>query len=317
MTVTTLIITSIISILSNIFLMLLIKLNQTFRKRTFYRLILTLCVSDLSVGLFIIPLRLSYTWEWKWSHGQAVCKMWTLVEFTHCSFSVFILVALCIDRFEAKLSTLRPISAYRAKFVPIALLLLPWVFVVFICVPILIAGEEGNYYPEKHCTYMVKQEFWIPWVVILYGLPLIVLCIVVIVMVIFYNVKRNEWYRIEEETGTGNADMLTLRTSTISALVVSAVTLGFWSPLTVAYFITVLCPRCGINYWTYTTFYIMSWITSAITPFLWLVHGEIRQTFKRIVLPLFHRFGFCTRVEIDTVALDPKRSVEMEENNHF
>ena len=72
----------------------------------------SLAVSDLLVGLFIMPLTLTNELVGYWPFGDVVCELWLSTDVLLCTASILNLCLISIDRY---LSITRPIAYVRAR----------------------------------------------------------------------------------------------------------------------------------------------------------------------------------------------------------
>ena len=134
---------SILVILFNLILVYIILSSKELRRKPFFWNIISLCISDLVVGAFVIPIGLDYMTDDTWSFGHDLCKIWSITDTCHFSLSALILVTICLDRLLAKLQSVTPINQTTTKMVSIALTALPWFFLLVVCIPIMVIGERN------------------------------------------------------------------------------------------------------------------------------------------------------------------------------
>ncbi|KAL7022156.1 hypothetical protein ACKWTF_012160 [Chironomus riparius] len=114
--------------------------------------IVSLAVSDLLVGLAVLPF--SSTWEvFKvWIFGDVWCKIWLAVDVLLCTASILNLCAISLDRYVA---VTRPVtypsimSTKRAKSLIAGL----WVLSFVICFPPLVGWKNQNQFMTDEFIY--------------------------------------------------------------------------------------------------------------------------------------------------------------------
>lgn len=62
-------------------------------------LIASLAVSDLLVGLFVMPLSLANELMGYWAFGEPLCQLWLCTDVLLCTASIFNLVVISLDRY--------------------------------------------------------------------------------------------------------------------------------------------------------------------------------------------------------------------------
>jgi len=61
--------------------------------------IASLAVSDLLVGLFVMPLSLANELMGFWAFGEPLCQLWLCTDVLLCTASIFNLVVISLDRY--------------------------------------------------------------------------------------------------------------------------------------------------------------------------------------------------------------------------
>jgi len=81
-------------------------------------LILSLAVSDLLVGVFVMPFHLSWLIESCWISGPVMCSVFSFVTFQATSVSVHTVALIAVDRFLALSSPFlySPVETLQANF---------------------------------------------------------------------------------------------------------------------------------------------------------------------------------------------------------
>ncbi|VVC36378.1 GPCR, rhodopsin-like, 7TM,G protein-coupled receptor, rhodopsin-like [Cinara cedri] len=105
--------------------------------------IVSLAVSDLMVGVAVLPF--SATWEvFKvWLFGDLLCSVWLAVDVWMCTASILNLCAISLDRY---LAVTRPVqypslmTSFRAK----VLVVIVWVLSFVICLPPLVGWRDTH-----------------------------------------------------------------------------------------------------------------------------------------------------------------------------
>ncbi|XP_051731496.1 trace amine-associated receptor 13c-like [Ctenopharyngodon idella] len=120
-------------------------------------LILSLAVSDLLVGVFVMPLHLSWLIESCWISGPVMCSAFNFVTFQATSVSVHTVALIAVDRFLA----LRSPFVYSEKISPNVICiatLFNWLFSLFYNITLLfINGNFTDVTCPGECLYIVDE----------------------------------------------------------------------------------------------------------------------------------------------------------------
>lgn len=79
--------------------------------------IVSLAISDLIVGLFVMPMSAVYVFTVQWDFGVGLCQLWIAVDYTASTASILNLFVLSLDRYwsvTAPLKYLRKRTRRRA-----------------------------------------------------------------------------------------------------------------------------------------------------------------------------------------------------------
>jgi len=96
--------------------------------------IASLAVSDILVGLFIMPLSLANELLGYWPFGSVLCDVWLSTDVLLCTASILNLVLISVDRY---CSVTRAVSyaQFRTRRRAIAMIAVVWVLSAVICFP--------------------------------------------------------------------------------------------------------------------------------------------------------------------------------------
>lgn len=98
------------TIVGNLLVIIAFKINKKLRILSNYCLV-SLAVSDLTVGVFLMPVYTVYLLIGYWPLGRVTCNIWLSMDYTLCTASLANLLIIAVDR---HLSVTRPLR-YRAK----------------------------------------------------------------------------------------------------------------------------------------------------------------------------------------------------------
>ncbi|XP_067240464.1 trace amine-associated receptor 13c-like [Chanodichthys erythropterus] len=120
-------------------------------------LILSLAVTDLLVGVFVMPLHLSWLIESCWISGPLMCSVFNFVTFQATSVSVHTVTLIAVDRFLA----LRLPFVYSEKISPTVICiatLFNWLFSLLYNFTLLfINGNFTDIMCPGECLYIVDE----------------------------------------------------------------------------------------------------------------------------------------------------------------
>ncbi|XP_038818514.1 trace amine-associated receptor 1-like [Salvelinus namaycush] len=244
-------------------------------------LILSLAVSDLLLGVLVMPPRMVYSLESCWYFGDLFCKIYTSTDVMLCNTSILNLCFISIDRYYA---VCRPLL-YRTKItvhVVLIMMLVTWtgsaivVFgIVFLGISIWgmdVACEGGCilFQNKASSTASSVLSFYIPGVGMLS-----------IYLKIFLIAQRQA--RSIQGTTNQNSVGKSQRKATKTLAIIMGVFLSFWTPFFV---INSIDPF--INYSTppvlFETLIWIAYLNSTINPMVYaFFYSWFRRAFRIII----------------------------------
>ena len=140
--------------------------------------IASLAVSDILVGLFVMPLSLTYELLGYWPFGSVLCDLWLSIDVLLCTASILNLVLISVDRY---CSITRAVSYahFRTRRRATGMIAVVWGLSAVICFPPLagwkrpqpagsvVAFEGGGVTPSFALAYSAFQcdssprEIWV------------------------------------------------------------------------------------------------------------------------------------------------------------
>ncbi|KYQ50416.1 5-hydroxytryptamine receptor 1 [Trachymyrmex zeteki] len=149
---------------------------KRFRRSNY--LVISLAVSDLLVGLIVMPPAIIYQVSGDWYFGSISCHIWLSADVLNCTASIFNLCMVSIDRFWLIMKPLK-YETKRTKLRMSLYIILIWSLAMCISLPPLLT--MGNEYEEvqngptlcalyQHFVYQIYAivgSFYIPLLVII------------------------------------------------------------------------------------------------------------------------------------------------------
>ncbi len=90
---------SLVTVSPNVLVIVLIRCHKLWKPSNFY--LLSLAVSDLVVGVLPLPLRAVHMVYSYWPLGEVVCMVWSVIDESVCSISIFNLCLVVHNRYIA------------------------------------------------------------------------------------------------------------------------------------------------------------------------------------------------------------------------
>eukprot|EP00063_Salmo_salar_P085400 XP_014060235.1 PREDICTED: trace amine-associated receptor 1-like [Salmo salar] len=250
-------------------------------------LILSLAVSDLLLGVLVMPPRMVYSAESCWYFGDLFCKIYTSTDVMLCNTSILNLCFISIDRYYA---VCRPLL-YRIKItvqVVLIMILVTWtvsagVGFSMIFLELNIWGMEDFYYKnvacEGGCILFQNKVSSIVASVISFYIPGVGM--LSIYLKIFLIAQRQA--RSIQGTTNQNSVGKSQRKATKTLAIIMGVFLSFWTP-----FFVINCIDPFISYSTppvlFETLIWIGYLNSTINPMVYaFFYSWFRKAFRIII----------------------------------
>ena len=132
----------------------------------------SLAVSDILVGMFIMPLSLSNELMGYWAFGDVLCELWLATDVLLCTASILNLVLISLDRYWSVTRAITYVK-HRTPRLVITLIAVVWILSMCVCLPPLAGWKRPQ--PEKsgfplcnlseepgYVVYSTVMSFYIP-----------------------------------------------------------------------------------------------------------------------------------------------------------
>ena len=151
--------------------------------------IASLALSDLLVGLFIMPLSLAYEMMGYWTFGDVMCQLWLSTDVLLCTASILNLVLISLDRYWSITRSIDYVRG-RTKTRAAGMIAVVWLLSMIICLPPLFGWKQPQPTTETGLPLCVLSEepgYVMYSIIGSFYMPLIVM---VIVYLKIYTVAR-------------------------------------------------------------------------------------------------------------------------------
>ncbi|CAL1274151.1 unnamed protein product [Larinioides sclopetarius] len=277
-------------------------------------LIVSLAISDLLVGLAVLPYSISLEVLEVWIFGELWCQMWLAVDVWLCTASILNLCAISIDRY---LAITRPVH-YRTIMSTMKVRLLiaaVWMLSFIICFPPLVGWNDRVQDSEEICALITNQGYVIYSALGSFYIPMLVMLFFyyrIYVVALKTSRALDRGFRTDGGGGSdvtlrihrgrptsesmysgrsGNAsrrpgDILRFRTEAKATKTVGIIVGGFilcWLPFFTVYLIMGFCETC-IPEVLFKVFFYLGYCNSALNPIIYgIISKDFRAAFKKIL----------------------------------
>ncbi|XP_029426383.1 histamine H2 receptor isoform X2 [Nannospalax galili] len=169
-----------ITVAGNVVVCLAVSLNRQLRSLT-NCFIVSLAVTDLLLGLLVLPFSAIYQLSFKWSFGQVFCNIYTSLDVMLCTASILNLFMISLDRYCAVTDPLRYPVLVTPVRVAISLVFI-WVISITLSFLSIHLGwnsrngtSRGN--DTLKCKVQVNEVYGLVDGLVTFYLPLFIMCI--------------------------------------------------------------------------------------------------------------------------------------------
>ena len=236
-----------LTIVINLTLLVVILSSREMRRSVFHWNIVNMCVAGLLIGLVVIPFTTNRYHVEQWLHGSQFCAVFSVFEYTQLTFPAMSIICIHFNRFaklQRRKNPLFDMKCFQLNILQYVFFAFPWVFLVLICIPVLVAGrrEFQHSYAQYYCFTMLKDEY----TPVIFGMLLIgPLCSLVLLCIITsINLKLSEihWRRMSE-TESDSSEVEYTRSTVKCLLASSAFFFLSWMPLALTILSSYICGR--------------------------------------------------------------------------
>lgn len=170
-----------ITVAGNVVVCLAVGLNRRLRSLT-NCFIVSLAITDLLLGLLVLPFSALYQMSCKWSFGEVFCDIYTSLDVMLCTASILNLFMISLDRYCAVTDPLRYPVLVTPVRVATALVLIWVVSITLSFLPIHLGWNRRHEtrivnHTNPHCKVQVNLVYSLVDGLVTFYLPLLVMCI--------------------------------------------------------------------------------------------------------------------------------------------
>jgi len=119
--------------------------------------IASLAVSDLFVGLFVMPLSLASELMGYWAFGDVICELWLSTDVLLCTASILNLCLISLDRYWSITRAIAYIKQ-RTRRRAICMISTVWILSMVICLPPLVGWKRPQPTKYGHALCILSEE---------------------------------------------------------------------------------------------------------------------------------------------------------------
>lgn len=231
----------------------------------------------------MIPIALEYDIEYSWKHSPIFCKIWMLADLNRFPLITFSISCLCAERIISRLGSVIPMKDKTVKIVTMLFMLLPWVLTACTTTAWLVS-EKDHSFGARYCIINIAEEQAYDFFIGVLIWPLACLIVILLLMLMTYTYRGNNWFLFNDNESFKQTELLSF-TWTVLTGIVCVCNASFLAPFTFFLNVDLQCLRdnCCDRFSSYTTFettYGITMLTSSLTPYLWLILPDIRESIK-------------------------------------
>lgn len=164
---------TVLTVVGNMLVILSVLIVKKLQRPSNY-LLVSLAVSDLLVGVVVMPLSIAYYITNSWYLGETICSMWVSFDVMLCTASILNLLAISVDRY---LVITRPFDYARDRSWKhiVLYIFLAWVISILTCTLPLMVGWNVQH-SNRHCRINEDVSYQIYATSVAFFGPLLIMC---------------------------------------------------------------------------------------------------------------------------------------------
>ncbi|XP_050817751.1 histamine H2 receptor isoform X1 [Gopherus flavomarginatus] len=285
----------VVTICGNVVVCLAVSFNRKLRSLT-NCFIVSLAITDLLLGLLVLPFSAIYELTREWHFGPTLCNIYTSLDVMLCTASILNLFMISIDRYYAITAPLRYTQLVTPLRVAVAMFVIWVVSLMVSFLPIHLGWNTNGTGVQNMgvndslvCKLAVNAEYGLVDALLTFYLPLVVMCIMYYRI---FRIAREQAKRISHATCCKVASPALLTVKEHKATVTLAAVLGAFIICWFPYF-TVFTYRGmkgdKVDDMSQSIVLWLGYANSALNPIL---YAALNRDFRTAYQRLFH----CRRV---------------------
>ncbi|XP_036740707.1 histamine H2 receptor [Manis pentadactyla] len=274
-----------ITVAGNVVVCLAVGLNRRLRNLT-NCFIVSLAVTDLLLGLLVLPFSAFYQLSCKWDFGKVFCNIYTSLDVMLCTASILNLFMISLDRYCAVTDPLRYPVLVTPVRVAISLVLI-WVISITLSFLSIHLGwnsrneTSGVSQTIPKCKVQVNLVYGLVDGLVTFYLPLLVMCITYYRI---FKIARDQAKRINHVVSWRTATIREHKATVTLAAVMGAFIIC-WLPYFTVFVYRGLKGDDGINETLEAVVLWLGYANSALNPIL---YAALNRDFRTAYQQLFH-----------------------------
>lgn len=281
-----------VTIAGNVVVCLAVGLNRRLRSLT-NCFIVSLAVTDLLLGLLVLPFSAFYQLSCRWSFGKVFCNIYTSLDVMLCTASILNLFMISLDRYCAVTDPLRyPVLVTPAR-VGVSLVLIWAVSITLSFLSIHLGWNSsdeasGVNHTLLPCKVQVNLVYGLVDGLVTFYLPLLVMCITYFRI---FRIAREQARRIHH-AASWKAATLREHKATVTLATVMGAFIVCWFPYFTVFVYRGLRGDDAVNKTFEAVVLWLGYANSALNPILYAaLNRDFRTAYQQL---LRCRYGGCT-----------------------
>ncbi|KAM9694974.1 histamine H2 receptor [Trichechus inunguis] len=272
-----------ITIAGNVVVCLAVGLNRRLRSLT-NCFIVSLAITDLLLGLLVLPFSAIYQLSYSWSFGQIFCNIYTSLDVMLCTASILNLFMISLDRYCAVMDPLR----YPVLVTPVRVTIsLVFIWVISITLSFLSIhlgwNSRNKTVSSNHtiskCKVQVNEVYGLVDGLVTFYLPLLIMCITYYRI---FKIARNQAKRINH-ISSWNAATIKEHKATVTLAAVMGAFIICWFPYFTVFVYRGLRGDEAINEVTEAIVLWLGYANSALNPILYAaLNRDFRTAYQQL-----------------------------------
>ncbi|XP_035869923.1 histamine H2 receptor [Phyllostomus discolor] len=274
----------VITVAGNVVVCLAVGLNRRLRSLT-NCFIVSLAITDLLLGLLVLPFSAVYQLSCRWDFGKALCDVYTSLDVMLCTASILNLFMISLDRYYAITDPLRyPVLVTPAR-VGVSLVLIWAVSITLSFLPIHLEWNSRNKTSGVNstivsCKVQVNLVYGLVDGLVTFYVPLGVMCITYCRI---FKIARDQAKRIHH-VGSWKAATVREHKATVTLAAVMGAFIVCWFPYFTVFVYRGLTGDDAINKVFEAVVLWLGYANSALNPILYAaLNRDFRTAYQQLL----------------------------------